>query len=85
MGSFMNFLHVGWGNMSIDFRRSDADVAEQQLDRAQVSTSCQQMGRKRVTQRMRMKIRWQARQLRIAFDHLPEHDPAESSPAGSWK
>lgn len=55
MASKVFFAHMNARNVRVYLRRSDVGMTEDFLDGAQIGTAFEHMGRKRVTQRMRMK------------------------------
>ena len=54
MASKVFFAHMNARNVRVYLRRSDVGMTEDFLDGAQIGAAFEHMGRKRVTQRMRM-------------------------------
>ncbi len=67
--------------MSVDLCRRDVGVAQQFLDRSQVSPATQHVGGKTVPQGMRSNRHIQLGRFRVTLEYLPEALPGQSLPA----
>ena len=81
----VQFLHAGTGHVSVYLSRRQVAVPQQHLHHTQISTVIQEVGSKRMPQRVRRHFDLDIGRLRVTLNNVPERLPGHAITAAGRK